>query len=63
MKFAKTIKASEYAECSSTSKNDEIERLFVTAAKLGLGINGRQSMSKKGSASELNSEKSKCSIS
>ena len=63
VKFAKTIKACDYLECSSKAMNDQIEKLFVTVARLGLGLNRRQSMKKKSLSCDLDKEKSKCVIS
>lgn len=65
IKFAKTIKAADYMECSSKQMNDEIDRIFSAAARLGLGLNRRYSWKKKKTTSidVETSDKSKCTIS
>eukprot|EP00794_Sanderia_malayensis_P003365 gene3365-3854_t len=65
MKFAKTIKAADYMECSSKDMNAGIEKIFVAAARLGLGLNRHHSWKKKRRiSSEIDSnDKSKCIIS
>ena len=50
-------------ECSSKYKTDEIEKLFISAAKLGIGMNKRQSSNKRGLSTDIDSDKSKCNIS
>eukprot|EP00112_Aurelia_sp_Birch-Aquarium-sp1_P008448 Seg1930.5 transcript_id=Seg1930.5/GoldUCD/mRNA.D3Y31 product="Rho-related GTP-binding protein RhoD" protein_id=Seg1930.5/GoldUCD/D3Y31 len=63
LKFAKTIKAFDYLECSSRNMNDQIEKVFVSAARLGLGLNRRYSWKKRSVSCDMEADKSKCLIS